>query len=173
MRHLFRRNFLKLSLIPILNIFFGCSHPPQLSQNMSDAMQEEEFGYFLEIIFPTHLLGLQKYQENVVKRLKRLNDFDSKLVVKCYNLFKKMYMNEHGSFNTYTLAKGEAVIAQLLAVSFFAEHSKIANRALDIIYDQIARVKELPNDLMGRQCSAAHKMCVYWHNYDEPVGQIS
>lgn len=173
MRYLFRRDFLKLSLIPFFATFFGCSRSSELNQDISSAMQEEAFGYFLEVIFPTHLLGLQKYQESVVKRLKKLDNSDEKQIVKCYHLFKEKYKNAHGSFNSYTLAKGEAIIAQLLAISFFAEHSKITNQALDIIYDQISRVKELPNDLMGRKCSAAHKMCVYWYNYDEPASPIS
>ncbi len=170
MPRLIRRDFLKLSLISFLSSFFGCSRSPELSQDINSAMKEEAFGSFLDVVFPTHLLGLQKYQKNIIGRLKNLNDSDSKKVARCYHLFKDKYENEHGSFNVYTLAKGEGVIAQLLVPRFFSGHSKAVNQALDIIYEQIARIRELQGDLWGRKYySEPFKMCAYWNNYDQPI----
>jgi len=169
MQHLIRRDFLKLSLISFLSTFFGCSRSLELSQDINSAIKEEAFGYFLEVVFPTHLFGLQKYQKNVIRLLKNLNSSESKKVVRSYHRFKDKYKNEHGSFDSYTLAKGENVISQLLTTRFFSGHSKAVNQALDIIYEQIGRIRELQSDFWGRKYSSAGKMCIYWHNYDQPV----
>ena len=165
-----RRDFLKLSLISFLSSFFGCSRSPEIIQDINSAMKEEAFGSFLDVIFPSHLLGLQKYQKNVIGQLKNLKVSELKKVVRCYHLFKDKYENEQGSFNAYTLAKGESVIAQLLAPRFFSGHSKVVNQALDIIYEQIARIRELQGDLWGRKYySKPFNMCAYWNNYDKPI----
>ncbi len=169
MQQLIRRDFLKLSLIPFLATFFGCSRSPELNQDLSSAVQEDAFSYFLDVVFPSHLFGLQAYRKDIIRRLKNLRDSDSKQVVKCYHLFKSKYEDEHDSFNSYTLVKGESVIVQLLATSPVFGHSETVIQALDIIYEQISKVKELPSDLWGRKYSVAHKMCVYWDNYDKPV----
>jgi len=169
MQHLIRRDFLKLSLISVLSTFFGCSRSPQLSQDINSAMKEETFGYFLNAIFPARLLGFQKHQKNLTRRLKNLNRTDAKKVVGCYHQFKAKYKDESGSFESYTLAKGEGVISQVIKNRLFYGKPKEANQALDIIYEQTGRIRGLQEDLWGRKYSSAGKMCVYWHNYDQPV----
>jgi hypothetical protein len=165
MQHLIRRDFLKLSLIALLANFFGCSK----DQELDSAIQEDAFGYFLDVIFPSHLLGFQAHQKDVNRRLINLRDSDSKQIVRGYHLFKDKYANEHGSFESYTLAKGEEVIAQLLSPGFFSEDSETINRTLDIIYGQIAKIRGLQDDLWGRKYSKTFTMCAYWDSYDKPI----
>ncbi|MBE9562631.1 MAG: hypothetical protein IMF12_07200 [Proteobacteria bacterium] len=167
MQHLIRRDFFKLSLIPFFAIFFGCSRSQESIQDIDTAIKEAEFSYFLNVIFPINLLGFHIHQEYIIKRLKSLNTIESEQVVKCYNLFKSKYQTEYSSFNSYTLAKGEAVIAQLLTIN--SKDSKTVNPALDIIYEQISRIEALQNDLWGRKYSKNFMMCAYWDDYDKPV----
>ena len=165
---LFRRDFLKLGLVALLANFFGCSRS-QENQDLKSAMEEAEFKYFLAVVFPSHLLGLQVHQKDVLKRLRNLRDSNSKQIIRGYHLFKDKYINEHGSFNFYTLAKGEAIMGQLLTPRFFSNHSEVLNQTLDILYEQISKVRALQDDLWGRKYSRSFTMCAYWDSYDKPI----
>jgi hypothetical protein len=165
-----RRDFLKLSLTSFIATFFGCSRSPEINQDMKSAIKEEAFGYFLNAVFPARLLGFQKHQKNLTRRLKNLNRADAKKVIWCYHQFKAKYKDKYGSFESYTFVKGESVILRVIRNRFFFGDSKEANQALDIIYEQIGRLRGLlQEDLWGRKYSTAGKMCVYWDNYDQPV----
>ncbi len=169
MQRLMRRDFLKLSLTAFITTFFGCSRSPEINQDMKSATEEKTFGYFLNAVFPARLLGFQKHQKNLIRRLKNLNRADAKKVIGCYHQFKAKYKDEYGYFESYTLAKGEGVIAQIIKHRLFSGEPKKANQALDIIYEQIGRIRGLQEDLWGRKYATAGKMCVYWDNYDQPV----
>ena len=173
MRRLMRRDFLKLSLTAFITTFFGCSRSPEINQDMKSTIEEETFGYFLNAVFPARLLDFQKHQKNLMRRLKSLNRADAKKVVWCYHRFKAKYKDKYGSFESYTFAKGESVMFRVIRNRFFYRfffgESEEANQALDIIYEQIGRLRGLQEDLWGREYSTAGKMCVYWDNYDQPV----
>ena len=169
MIHFIRRDFLKLFLISFITTFFACSRSSDINQNIKSVIEEKTFAYFLNAIFPAHLLGFQKHQKNLIRRLKSLNSADAKIVMGCYHQFKMKYEAEYGYFESYTLAKGEYAISQIIKYSLFSGKSKEANQALDIIYEQISRNRELQEDLWGRKYSSAGKMCIYWDNYDKPV----
>jgi hypothetical protein len=168
-----RRSFLKLPVIFSITTFFGCSSSnDEINQDVDNVVLKESFAYFINVLFPIQKLGFYDYQTKLMSRLKNLNSVDLKRVTEAYQLFKDKYEAEYGSlkFNNYTLRKGESVIIQLLQNS---SSSKNLNPAMDIVYDEISKIKGLPDQLWNRKYSIIGRKCAYWENYDQPPKCVS
>jgi len=138
--------------------------------SLQEAIKEESFIHFLEVLFPTKLLGFpEAYRLELLKRVKRLKGKQAELVAYCYHIFKELYESYHYSFKFFEQSYGEEIIAQILVDTDSMKHATKANAALDIIYEEISKINELKENLWNRKYSTAHKMCVYWNDYDEPV----
>lgn len=167
-----RRFFLKLPVIFSITTFFGCSSDENTNQDTDNVVLKESFAYFINVLFPIKKLGFYDSQSKLISRLENLNSVDLKKVVEAYQLFKDEYETKYGSlkFNNYTLRKGESVIIQLLQNS---DSSNNINQAMDIVYDEISKIKGLPDKLWNRKYSIAGRMCASWHNYDQPPKYVS
>jgi len=165
LKNLTRRTFLKFLSTPLVITLFGCSRSPKVVQSLDNAIKEEAFAYFLEVIFPAKTLGFQGYEMQLLEKLEKLTGEHAQIVARCYHFFKEKYVDEFDSFDAHTLQKGESILVQLLE----GKQADETNRALDIIYVEISKIKGLQEDLWNREFSTAHKMCAYWDNYDEAV----
>lgn len=167
-----RRSFLKLPVIFSITTFFGCSSDENTNQDTDNVVLKESFAYFINVLFPIQKLGFYDSQSKLISRLENLNSVDLKKVVEAYHLFKDEYEAKYGPlrFYNYTLSKGESVIIQLLQNS---GSSNNINQAMDIVYDEISKIKGLPDQLWNRKYSIIGRMCAYWHNYDQPPKCVS
>jgi len=167
-----RRTLLKLLPAPLIFSQLGCSPPSPTSTPVSlqEAVKEDGFPHFLDVLFPTKSLGFpEAYRMELLKRVKGLKGEQAELIAYCYHVFKELYKSYHYSFKFFEQSYGEEIIAQILVDTDSMKHATKANAALDIIYEEVSKIKGLQEKLWNREYSKAHKMCVYWNTYDEPV----
>lgn len=164
-----RRAFLRSSVVAFGFSLLGCS--PSTPKNIEAIVTEAGFHYFLDVLIPAPLKGLQKYKSQLIKRLSRLSAQEAELIVYSYLRFKEAFIQTFTAFDHYSLAQGESILAQLLkGDALFTDADKV-NQALDTIYIKFSEIRGVGYYLWGRSYSRAGRRCAYWDNYDQPVAE--
>jgi hypothetical protein len=158
-----RRTFLTIAGVSLANTLLPSCSKPGVDVISKTLIQETEFQYFIDVVFPAHLLGLESLREPTLKRLQRLNHHDALLVSTLYQQFKhQLWKNNLILLHEYSLSFGEKCLADILQSSNSEQH----NKALDIIYLEMTRIKAFSPSIWDRKLSLYDKKCAYWNNYD-------
>ncbi len=158
-----RRSFLQFLFYSFTFLSTGCSDDKAREIEDFDinaVVAEKTFSSFLNVIFPFHLPGFRNFSHELHKRLKRLKKHETEVIINAYQLFKEKYV----PFGEESVSKGEKILSRLLKDKTTEEQT---NRALDIIYDNISKLRGFGHSLWGREYSKAGEMCQYWESYDK------
>ena len=162
-----RRGFLKSAIVTMLATVPGCSREGiEYDADITAVTGEDSFSQFLDVLFPFNKSGLGRYRRPLIGRLSNLGEKESKAVIRMYSEFKKEFINKHSTFKSFSIQKGETIVSEMLKGRSTSDNSE---RALDIIYEEISRLKDIGYGLWGRKFSYAGIMCAFWDNYDKPV----
>jgi hypothetical protein len=145
----------------------ACSLKDEGNVSMGDISRQDQFQLFWTVLFPAQELGLDQYLEESLDRVLRLRGEKADTVISVYHLFKEqLWINGwYGLKGQDSPSDGAAAIADILR----SDHVDEVNRALDIIYGELRKVKGLAHEMWGRPYSGYEKKCLYWESYDQPV----
>ena len=164
-RRLFAK-YLGLSFVGF-GLISACSVKDEGNVSMVDISRQDQFQLFWSVLFPAQEFGLGQYVEESLDRVLRLQGDKADVVISVYQLFKKqLWINSwFGLRDQDSLSAGAAAMADMLQ----SDHAYSTNRALDIVYDELRKVKGLVSGMWGRPFSEYDKKCLYWESYDQPV----
>lgn len=133
---------------------------------LHELSRQQEFNYFLDVIFPAVELGIENYQENALLLIQQLPSKQAIMVMHTYLQFKKRLASKNKK-NTlaYNKAMGEAFLIEIMQ----SKHAIECNLTLDIIYNEFSRDKALMTAIWGREVSITDRKCAYWETYDQAI----
>jgi hypothetical protein len=164
-----RRKFVKYLSFSFVGVglLSACSAKDEDNATMVDISLQDQFHVLWQVLFPAEELGLDRYAEEGLSRILRLQGDQAASVIGFYQLFKSRY-RINGWFGLKaqdSVSVGATAIADILR----SDDVDDANRALDIIYGELRKVKGLAHGMWGRPYSGYDKKCLYWESYDQPV----
>ncbi len=166
-RLLTRRGFIKSVLVFLVASITGCSREVlEYDADITAVTGEDSFSQFLDVLIPFNKPGLGRYREPLLGRLSNLGEKESEAVIRMYSGFKREFLKKHSSFQSFSIKKGEKVVSEMLESRSISDNT---DRALDIIYEEISKLKDIGYGLWGREYSHSGVMCAFWDNYDKPV----
>jgi hypothetical protein len=148
-------------------ILSACSVKDSDNASMIGISRQDQFQLLWKVVFPAEELGLGRYAEESLSRILRLQGEKAKSVIGFYQLFtRRLWINSWFGLKAQdSISAGEAAVADILQ----SDDDDDANKALDIIYHELRKVKGLYHNMWGRPFSEYDKKCHYWESYDQPV----